>query len=207
MTATTIANLALARLGNTTISDITEDSETARACQVLYNQTRREVLRSHRWNFATKRAALSELDEEPAFGWEHQFAIPSDCLRILEVGESEHGDTLSERFVIEGTSILTDQDSVNLVYVYDCENPDIFDPLFVECLTVKLAVKLSTTLAGTSSLAERLMVEYDRMIGPLARRIDANEGRRRKGLIDRSSPFVQSRTSGLLTGINDFPDP
>lgn len=207
MTATTIANLALARLGNTTISHITEDSEMARACLVLYDQTRREVLRSHRWNFATKRAALSELAEEPAFGWEHQFELPSDALRILEVGESEHGDTLSERFVIEGQALLTDQDSVNLVYVYDCENPDLFDPLFVECLAVKMAVKLSTTLAGASSLAERLMVEYDRMIGPLARRIDANEGRRRKGLIDRGSPFVQSRTSGLLTGINDFPTP
>lgn len=207
MTATTIANLALARLGNTTISDITEDSETARACLVLYDQTRREVLRSHRWNFATKRAALSELADAPAFGWEHQFELPSDAIRILEVGESEHGDTLSERFVIEGQALLTDQDSVNLVYVYDCQNPELFDPLFVEALAVKMAVKLSTTLAGASSLAERLMVEYDRMIGPLARRIDANEGRRRKGLIDRGSPFVQARTSGLLTGINDFPTP
>lgn len=207
MTATTIANLALARLGNTTISDITEDSETARACQVLYNQTRRELLRSHRWNFAQKRAALSELADEPAFGWEHQFGIPSDCLRILEVGESEHGDNLSERFVVEGNAILTDQDSVNLVYVYDCENPELFDPLFVEALSLRMAVKLCNSLQGTSGNADRLNAEYDQRIAPLARRIDANEGRRRKGLIDRSSPLVQARTSGLLTGINDFPDP
>lgn len=205
MTHTDICNIALARLGNTQIADLSDESEVARACLVLYHHTRREVLRSHRWNFAQKRVALSELDAEPLFGWGHQFELPSDYLRVLEVGESEHGDTIAERFIIEGRALLTDQDEVNLVYVYDCENPALFDPLFIEALSLKLAVKLCDTLRGSSSTAERLMLEYERVTGPLARRVDANEGRRRKGLLTRSSGFVRARIFGGDTTTNEFP--
>ena len=205
MTSTTIANLALARLGNSTITDITEDTEVARACQLLYEPTRRELLRSHRWNFAQKRATLTQLDDAPAFGWDHAYQLPSDYIRVCEVGESEHGDVISERFIVEGQQLLTNADEVKLVYVYDCTNVSIFDPLFVEAFAVKMAVKLCDTLRGSSSQAEKLAVEYDRLTGPIARRIDSNEGRRRKGPITRSSEFVRARLFGGDTQTNEFP--
>ncbi len=94
MTSTTIANLALARLGNSTITDITEDTEIARACQLLYEPTRKELLRSHRWNFAQKRATLTQLADAPLFGWDHAYQLPSDYMRVCEVNESEHGDVV-----------------------------------------------------------------------------------------------------------------
>jgi hypothetical protein len=205
MTSTTIANLALARLGNSTITDITEDTEVARACQLLYEPTRRELLRSHRWNFAQKRAVLTQLATDPLFGWDHAYELPSDYMRVCEVNESEHGDVVSDRFIIEGSSLLTNSDEVNLVYVYDCSNVDLFDPIFVKAFALKLAIELCDTLRGSSSQAEKLAVEYDRLTGPLARRIDANEGRRRKGPISRSSEFVRARLFGGDTQTNEFP--
>lgn len=206
-TATTIANLALGRLGNTTISDLTEDSEPARACQVFYDQTRRAVLRSHRWNFAQDRAALVERATAPAFGWTKAFALPSDFIRVADVGESEHGDTISERFIIEGSSLLTDATSVNLIYVYDCSNVSLFDPLFVEVLSLKLAISVCDSLRGSSQQADRLASELAMLAGPLARRVDANEGRRRKGMLTRSSEFVRARYDSDAYSTNPYPLP
>lgn len=194
---TDICNLALGHLGEARVSSLNEDTVAARACALHYEQQRDQVLRSHRWNFAQRRVTLSQLSTAPAFGWSYQYELPADCLRVLEVNGSEFGDVISDEYVIEGRILLTDADAVNMVYTRSIEDVGQFDALFVEALAVKLAVALSETIRGTTGKTAELTQLYERVTAPLARRVDANEGRRRKGLLPISSQFVRARSEGL----------
>jgi hypothetical protein len=194
---TDICNLALGHLGERPITSLAEDTVAGRACNLHYAATRDELLRSHRWNFAQDRKVLSRLAQAPAFGWSHQYALPDDCLRVLEVNGSEMGDVISDEFIIEGRNILTDADAVNLVFIRRTADVSTFDALFVEIFAVKLGIKLSEKIRGTTGKTAELTQLYERVSAPLARRVDANEGRRRKGLLPLNSLAVRARGEGV----------
>jgi hypothetical protein len=195
--ATDICNVALGHLGEARITSLEEDSVAARACALHYRMTRDQVLRSHRWNFAQARAVLSRLDDAPAFGWSYQYELPANCLRVLEVNDSEAGDVITDAYLIEGRALLTNAESVNLVYLRRIEDVGQFDALFVEALAVKLAIVLSETIRGTTARTAELAQVYERVTAPLAKRVDANEGRRRKGLLAMNSFALRERARGF----------
>lgn len=196
--STDVCNQALAHLGERPISSLDDDTKAGRACKLHYQPVRDEVLRSHRWNFATTRATLSQLEDAPVFGWSYQYQLPADCLRVSEINDTEAGDRYTDEWVIEGRKILTNAETLNLVYVKQVEDTSEFDSLFTQALAVKLAMKLSEAIRGTTGKTAELAEMYARLTGPEARRTDANEARRRKGLIDVSSRFVLAR-GGTLT--------
>lgn len=190
---TEICNLALAHLGEARITSREENSAAGRACDLHYLAVRDEVLRAHRWNFAQARVKLSALTAPPAFGWSYQYELPPDCLRVLEVNGSEYGDALSDEYIVEGRRLLTDAAELRLVYIKQVEHVNVFDALFVDALALKLAIKLSETLRGTTQRTGELLQAYERITAPLARRVDANEGRRRKGLLPMNSLSIRAR--------------
>lgn len=197
---TDIANLALGHLGEARITSLEEDTIAGRACSLHYSAARDQVLRSHRWNFAQRRITLSRLADAPEFGWSYQYELPADCLRVLEVNGSEAGDVISDEYIIEGRLILTDADAVRLVYTRRITAVCDFDALFIDALAVKLAVVLSETIRGTTSKTADLAGMYERVTAPLARRVDANEGRRRKGLLSMNSLALRERGASGIFG-------
>lgn len=194
--STEICNIALGHLGEARITSVNEDTVASRACALHYETTRDEVLRSHRWNFAQARAVLSAIAETPAFGWSYQYQLPADCLRVLEVNGSEAGDVISSEFIVEGRRILTNADEVRLVYGKRVTNVSEYDALFVKVFALKLAIALTETIRGTTGKTAELMQAYERVVAPLARRVDANEGRRRKGQLPMNSMAIRARGAG-----------
>ncbi len=189
-----IVNLALGRIGVARITTMAANDTTARACTLVYEPTRDEVLRSHRWNFAEKRAVLSELAEAPAFGWDHAYQLPSDCLRVCEVNDSEIGE--GEAWKVEGLTVLSDEDEMNVVYIRRFDDEDFKDPLFCEALSLKIASKLVAPLKGNTAQVSALGEEYLRLTAPLARRIDSNESRPKRGLLPLRSEWIAARFRG-----------
>lgn len=188
---TDICNLALGHLGEARITSLDEDSVSARACVLHYESVRDEVLRSHRWNFAQDRKVLTALEELPPFGWSRQYELPAECLRVLEVNGSEAGDLVSSEYLVEGRKILTNAEEVRLVYIRDVPDVSAYDPLFVRAFALRLAIVLTETIRGTTNKTAELSHHYERVTAPLARRIDANEGRRRKGMLPMNSPLLR----------------
>ncbi len=195
--ATSICNLALGELGAKSIMSLEDASAEGRACNRFYSQTRDEVLRAHQWNFATARTVLSQLEEAPEFGWDYQYQLPSDFLRIRSLNDIDCWDG-HDRYDIEGRTLLTDLDEANLRYIYRCTDGTLYDSLFVEALATKLAARIAAPLTGSQQLGLSLMQKYEQVLIHRARRIDASESRPKDRLLYQSSNFVRSRYGSAL---------
>jgi len=200
---TTICNLALGRLGSQRILDISEDSAEGRACALQYPVARDELLRMHRWNFAIKRDTLTALAEAPAFGWGKQYALPSDCLRVLQLNAWEENE-VPRKWEIEGRFLLTDEDEAQIKYIKRETDPAVFDSVFVSALACKLAAMIAKDVTGSSTMATEALTEYERILGPNARRMDAHEGRKKRKLLWVESDLVRSRQAGSLGSGHDW---
>lgn len=191
-TETSICNLALAECGNKRIASIDDPTNEARICKTFFEQVRDEVLRSHPWNFAMKRAILSELSPAPAFGWCRRFALPSDYLRMVELNDRQQGAP-TEMWAVEGGELLTDEDCAHVRYVARATDTSKFDPLFVKALSILLASKIAANITGDRTLSPQLLARYQAIDAPAARRVDAGEGSPVRRLPSTDSDLVRSR--------------
>jgi hypothetical protein len=182
-TETSICNSALIKIGADRINSMTETNRRAQLCNEQYSKVRDEVLRSHPWNFAITRAEFSQLTTTPSFGYNYEYAIPSDCLRILSL----HDNTIEWKQ--EGNKILSDSETIKARYLKRITAPAEFDSIFIEGLALRLAVDLAYSLVQSSTLSQNLLGEYSRHLA-LARSIDAQEGTP-PDLIDDS--FLEAR--------------
>jgi len=205
MDRTQIANFALRHIGDAEINSLDESTEPARVCKRFFDQSRDEALREHPWNFSIKRAVLARLSPAPLFGWNYRYELPVDWLRNIRLNDYEVWDTWQDRFVIEGREILTNQDEAKIIYVGRVENPNLFDALFVEALSLKLASKIAVNLSNSQSLKEILITEYNNLIAPMAKRIDSAESRGRRNQFFESS-LVDARQDGGRSGYTTAAD-
>lgn len=192
---TGICNIALGKLGQRGIMSLDDESQAARVCSQFYAHTRDTVLQSEQWNFAMARLALPRLVEVPASGWAGQYQLPSDCLRVTEINDSDV-TALAGRYAVEGDRLLTDEDRAVIRYVRRVTDPGFFDPLFVEALATRLAGSMARILTGSLSEAQGLLTEYARVSGPEARQANATEGRPKPVLPYRNSQLVRARFGG-----------
>ena len=166
-----ICNRALQKIGADRIVSLVENSENARACNVMYQILVDAELRSHPWNFAVKRAQLAASTDTPAFGYDYQYPLPSDFIRLLppDLNSSDVD------WVIEGKSILSDESGpLNIRYIHRVTDSSTFDPLFVEVLANRLASELAEQLTQSNSKGQAVREDYIRSLRE-ARRLNAFE--------------------------------
>lgn len=163
-----ICNSALAKIGAARISSLTESSVEAKLCREQYEKVRDDLLRSHPWNFAIKRASLAALPDVPAFGYSNAFALPADCLRVLGTDHPE------DDWVIEGGNFLINAGTTSIRYVSKEIAPGKFDANFAEALACKLAHDICFSLVQSVQLKEVLYKDFKMKIAE-ARSYDAQE--------------------------------
>ena len=184
MTKIDICNHALLKIGASNIASLDVDQNTdnatvqsAKLCNILFDQALEEVLRTYRWNSALKRATLSRLTETPAFRWKYKYQLPNDCVRVLNVyDESEAYDDRTE-YVVEGRTILCDYDQVFLCYVSKIEDVNTLDAFVTQCVIQNLAIKLSVPMQLDQVMQNNLIKEYNDVILPMARSVDTLENK------------------------------
>ncbi|HEY1082213.1 MAG TPA: hypothetical protein VGE29_08125 [Prosthecobacter sp.] len=197
MTPVEICNHALSRLGEARILSLDDGNRVGRLCKLHYGPARDQVLRCHPWSFAKDRATLSAIAQAPAFGWAKQFQLPSNCLRVLTLnGETEEE---GEEFAVEAGKLLTDAQSANIRYIFRAEDTSGYDPLAVDAIVVLLAAKMAVDLTSSTSKAEGLRSEYERLTKPLAVTVNAQESKPRKNYmagVIAASPIIAARFGG-----------
>jgi hypothetical protein len=172
-----IANLALSFLGDeatVTSIDPPEGSAQAEHCAIFYAIARDVLLEMNEghWHFATRRAALVEveLETQQITTWAFAYAKPSNCLKIISILPPEAQDDTSappaqanvfgnpplpnaeyqpQDYTLEilddGTEIIyTNQEAATIRFVEEVTDTSKFPPLFV----IALAWLLASMLAG-----------------------------------------------------------
>jgi len=159
-----LANLALQEMGAEPITSLTEDSKTARVMNLRLDPLLDSFLRSHPWNFAKDRARLSKLVEEPAFGFQFAYALPSDWVRTLHVVTD--GNNLPEQQVtephykIEGRRLLANHEEVFLIYIRRVVNTEEWDPLALDAFVLMLASRTARAITQNLDLAQSLANDF-----------------------------------------------
>lgn len=173
-----ICNLALSHIGKYPISALTDATKEAKECKLLYPRARDSVLRAHAWNFATKRLTLAELAEDYD-GWSYAYQYPTDCLVARKIYNSADDNDAIEFEVATNSAlssrvILTDQENAVLIYTARVTDPNVFDSIFVDALSWRLAADLSMPLRADPRVYQQVTQTYMAYIAE-ARQTNSNE--------------------------------
>jgi hypothetical protein len=146
-----ICNLALIKIGSAKIVALTDKDDVN--LSKIYSQIRDQLLIQYPWNFARTREELSPNDEAPAFEWDYEYDLPVDYL-----GRPELYDTMAE-FVIEGTSLLCNDDVIYLKYTTQITDTSLFTNIFIDCLVLAIASELAIPITNDQKLKLSLLQE------------------------------------------------
>ena len=174
-----ICNMALGQAGHSRqistleFSGSTDVPEEARMCLLYWGLAFEATARSHNWGCLTKRADISaNVITAPAWGYTYAYSLPADYLGWLRFEDS---DATWKRV---GRTVHTDETAVTIEYTARTADTDLFDPLFVEALVMRLAAFLAAGLQGENAdrKVESLRLWHERVSLPAARFADSAEG-------------------------------
>lgn len=151
-----ICSNGLLLVGADTINSFSDENDRAKLVSNLWENCRDAVLRSHPWNCAVKRVALSPDAAAPAFEYAYQFTLPGDLLRVLAVGEE--GETIHYR--IEGRKILMDEADLKLLYVWKNTVVTTWDSLLVEAVTAYMAMTCAYPITKSAATQKSMADLY-----------------------------------------------
>ena len=186
-----ICNSALLQLGAQAITSLTENSKNGRLCNARYTTVRDSVFRSHPWNSLVKRQKLAADTTTPIYGFDFQFTLPADCLRVLFL------DAYDSNYKVEGRKILCNESSLFLVYVSQVTDPNEMDVLLRETISAALAADIAYSITANIAIAKQFSEKYQFKISE-ARHADASEGQNTdptQGPVDQvqAEDFINSR--------------
>lgn len=167
-----VANRALTKLGAARIISLNDNNKQARAISSCFEDLRDAELRAHRWQFAIKRDSLPALVAAPAYGFQYQYQLPADFIRLDQIND-QYPDTIMDNYIgtetaewaIEGNKILTSLGApLKIRYGYRVEDPNQWDPLFREALACRIAAELCEDLTQSDTKKQNAWAEWKRAI-------------------------------------------
>lgn len=162
-----IVNLALIKLGAIKITSMDDDVKEARTMSAAWGIVRDSLLRTYNWRFAIARASLAALVDTPTWGYDYQYQLPADYLRLVQVNDYfvdinsplYLGDT-NELYMLESGKILTNLSApLKVRYIRRVEDTNDFDPCFANLLATSLAAQCCNDISDSGSLKQSLMDE------------------------------------------------
>ena len=136
-----IVNDALVQLGERPITALDGSSHPARIANEQWPKVRDEVLRMHPWRSAIAREKLAPMSASPAFGYDNQFQLPSDFVKLVRLYDHDE-----QAFRRNGDKILSDADSLKMIYIARPEDPASLDPLLQSAMAAQLGVRIAMAL-------------------------------------------------------------
>ncbi len=163
-----IANLALTKLGDLRILNLTDNTKPAREVNAVFDMTRDYLQRRFSWRFCIKRANLAADTTVPLWDWAYQYPLPTDCMRILQVGQwyptpdlSDLISTGGQEYVVEGKYILSNQAGpLKLRYLSRVTDPVQFDAAFDMAFSAYLAYILAEPLTASAEQKQMAYNDY-----------------------------------------------
>jgi hypothetical protein len=176
-----IAKLALQHIGDRyDISDITEEGVEAEQVNLIYEDTRKELLRRYPWRFAKKYTSPATLSVTVPGQWDYAYAYPTDAVLIrgiTNLSDRVHPILTFEVALLEDDTkvLLTNENGAEFFYTSDVTNTTSFDPEFTMAFSFLLAERMAMALTGSLDIKTALQNEVVRYISHAAS-TDSSEG-------------------------------
>lgn len=167
MSRVSIANRAIAYIGDNKITDLSDETLTAKSINNVYLDSLKSILSECCWNFAKKRVMLNKLTVQPAWGGGNYFQIPADVVRIFK--------TTAKHWEIEGNYIKTPESEIGILYTYLCEDDNRYPPAFVDAFACRLASDICYDLTNNTSKQMELLELYEGHFLPIAKSMNARD--------------------------------
>ena len=152
-----VYNLALGRVGAARYADGSPQGEH---CVREYEGALNELLCAGRWSFATRAEMLCGCPRETGT----YYALPDDCIRLLECREP-HWELMGRELVVEGDG----PERLRITYLTrDLDELPDHAPLFIDALVCLLAAKIAPGVTGDFNLTQALRQEYHSVALPAA---------------------------------------
>ena len=191
-----LCNLALLRLGQSTITDLSAEDSTSKVCNLNHQQAIDWVLRERAWKFNTTRVDLTSPGLTPAFGWNFSYPLPLAHLCTLEVRTTSLKDYQENHtlYAQEVGAILTDGDNgVKLKYLRRVD-PSLIPSHVVDVIALNLALRIAIPITGSKELHGTLTSEYATYLSQAA----ALDGLQGNNTVIRSSVLTRARVAGVV---------
>lgn len=179
-----ICNIGLTNLGDKKISSLDDNNERAQLCSLRFPDVRDAVLRSYPWSCAVTRTKLARSSTDPVWGFSYRYALPSDCLRVLDLND------WNEEHYIENGFVVTDSGQAWIKYIKRIEDPNEFDALIIQVIGLRLAMEIAEALTGRPELRNNMLAKYNAILAD-ARSADSSE--RGMAKLIYSDVFLEAR--------------
>lgn len=112
--------------------------------------------------------------------WTAAWDLPADFIKLRSVLNPLNGGKEVDKFdmrLVNGTRRLTtgEMDAVSMLYVCFIDDPNVYDPLFIQAFTTLLACRLARPVTGSEKMESDLLAAYHQLTLPDARTSDAQE--------------------------------
>lgn len=171
-----LCNIALSRLGEDGLQDLTGDTPAAVQCNLHYAHVRDEVLEDHPWRCAIYYKELAQIAEaDPNFSpqkeYTYQFGLPSNPWCILPMSATDIAGKPIDYEIAHRSLFTSDIDEIILKYVRRLLDPPDFDEQLGEAMILRLASKMCLALTANRGLKNDLLGEF----GTILDRARAND--------------------------------
>lgn len=162
-----IVNQGLSLVGGDLREDYTDTSDTsteATLARLFFETARDAVLESRDWPFATDRDLLDTPSvTAPVCEYDNQFAIPSDCLRVLRISlDGTFEDQVT--WVREGDNILVNAEEIYIKYIKQITDSTKFPNTFVHAVAAYLAVLFTVPLLRNDKMLKMMQTLFEGLL-------------------------------------------
>lgn len=162
-----IANWALMLLGETRLSGLSDNTDNAEAINAGWGIVRDTLLTASAWHFAIERASLAADADEPEWGFEYQYTVASNVVRVLQVSEFYPGPDMSDNrttddalYRHEGEKILTNLGApLSVKWLVNDKAVGTWHPAFAKLMACDLAEYLAARTTQSEAVAERIAAQ------------------------------------------------
>lgn len=155
-----LVNMAFRKLGEKSITALTDNLERALVANSLYVITRDEVMRAHPWRCLQCRAILATTTA-PLWGYANAFSLPADTLKVnrTSLDDPKTGSGIPWR-IEKDQKLLTDATAVSIVYTARITDPNKWDVLLQRAVVAALAMEFAIPITQDGKIKELMAKEY-----------------------------------------------
>jgi len=143
-----IANWACTLVGQKRLSSLSDSDMNAELISDAWDMVRDARLAASAWSFAIERTSLPADSDVPAWGYDAQYTLDDDVVRVLQVSEDYAGLDLSSfrggdsnLYRIEQRKILTDLAAPLYVkWIVNSTDIGLWQPCFAKLIAADLAM-------------------------------------------------------------------